>query len=144
MLTLSLIATNSPTTLGMAASLEDPKLVSRHVDLMAAMCEVESNCDSTKVGDAGEIGSYQILECYWEDAVEYDPSIGGKYEDVLDKDYAERIMIAYWDRYCNERRLGRKPTDEDRARIHNKGPNGYKKASSIKYWNKVKVVLMGE
>ena len=29
-------------------------------------------------------------------------------------------------------------TDEDRARIWNGGPNGYKKQATVKYWKKVK------
>ena len=111
---------------------------SAHDELMQSICIVESNCDSTAIGAAGEIGPYQILKCYWKDAVEHDPNIGGVYSDCLDKDYSEKIMLAYWDRYCTEKRLGRKPTDEDRARIHNGGPNGYKKNSTIKYWKLVK------
>jgi hypothetical protein len=105
------------------------------------MCEVESNCDSTKVGEDDEIGMYQILPPYWQDALEHDPTIGGVYEDVLDKQYAERIILTFWDRYATEKRLGRPVTNEDRARMHNKGPNGYKKDSSIPYWNKVKNIL---
>ena len=132
--------------LTVASALEDSetKIVSRHVNLLDAMCEVESNCDPTKVGKANEIGWYQILPCFWEDALEYDPNIGGVYEDVAkDKEYAEKCILAYWDRYATEERLGRPVTDEDRARIHNKGPNGYKKDSSIAYWNKVKGELDG-
>ena len=107
--------------------------------LLDAICQVESNCDSTAVGDNGNaIGAYQIWHAYWYDAVEYDPSIGGKYEDCYNKDYSEKIINAYWKRYANERRLGRKVTDEDRARIHNGGPNGYKKEATVGYWDKVK------
>ncbi len=128
--------------LGIVATLEDPKVDSRHVDLLAAMCEVESNCKTGKIGKDNEIGWYQILPDFWTDALEHDPSIGGEYEDVAkDKEYAEKVILAYWDRYATVKRLGRKPTDEDRARIHNKGPNGYKKDSSIDYWNKVKEIL---
>ena len=128
--------------LTVVTTLEDPNVNSRHVDLLAAMCEVESNCDPTKVGKDNEIGWYQILPDFWTDALEHDPSIGGEYEDVAkDKEYAEKIILAYWDRYATIDRLGRIPTDEDRARIHNKGPNGYKKDSSIDYWNKVKAIL---
>jgi len=124
--------------LTMAAALEGPKpTASRHVDLLAAMCEVESNCDPTKVGEANEIGWYQILPCFWQDALEHDPSIGGEYEDVIDREYAEKCIHAYWDRYATEKRLGRPVTDEDRARMHNGGPNGHKKTSTIKYWNKI-------
>jgi len=127
----------------MAATLEGPKpTASRRVNLLAAMCEVESNCDPTKVGKDDEIGWYQILPCFWQDAIEHDPSIGGVYEDVAkDKDYAEKVILAYWDRYATTKRIGREPTDEDRARIHNKGPNGYKKDASLPYWNKVKMIL---
>ena len=118
--------------------------VSHRVKLLAAMCEVESNCDPTKVGKDDEIGWYQILPDFWTDALEHDPSIGGEYEDVAkDKKYAEKCILAYWDRYATEERLGRPVTDEDRARIHNKGPNGYKKDSSIPYWKKVKAKLNG-
>ena len=115
-------------------SVEDNK----HSRLLAAMCEVESNCMTGKIGKDGEIGWYQILPDFWTDALEHDPSIGGEYEDVAkDKDYAEKVILAYWDRYATEKRIGRPVTDEDRARIHNKGPNGYKKDSSIRYWIKV-------
>ena len=107
--------------------------------LLDAICQVESNCDSTAVGDNGNaIGAYQIWYAYWYDAVEYDPSIGGKYEDCYNKDYSEKIINAYWKRYANEKRLGRKVTDEDRARIHNGGPNGYKKEATVGYWDNVK------
>ena len=44
-------------------------------------------------------------------------------------------------RYATERRLGRTPTYEDVARIHNGGPNGYKKTATYKYWQKVKKKL---
>jgi hypothetical protein len=111
--------------------------VSHHVELLAAMCEVESNGDCSKVGKVGELGCYQIRECYWIDALEHDPSIGGVYEDVLDEEYSQKIILAYWDRYATKKRLGRIPTDEDRARIHNGGPNGYKKNATVKYWNKI-------
>ena len=107
--------------------------------LLDAICQVESNCDSTAVGDNGNaIGAYQIWYAYWYDAVEYDPSIGGKYKDCYDKEYSEKIINAYWKRYANEKRLGRKVTDEDRARIHNGGPNGYKRKATVGYWSEVK------
>ncbi len=112
--------------------------------LLQAICAVESNCDGSKVGDGGRaIGPYQIWNVYWQDAVEFDESIGGTYEDCVEKEYSERIIRAYWQRYATQKRLGRKPTDEDKARIHNGGPNGYKKKSTEKYWNKIKEKLNG-
>ena len=35
-------------------------------------------------------------------------------------------------------RIGRDPTSEDLARIHNGGPDGYKSKLTIKYWERVK------
>jgi hypothetical protein len=46
--------------------------------------------------------------------------------------------MAYMDRYATAERLGHEPTIEDIARIHNGGPDGYKKSSTDKYWEKVK------
>jgi len=125
--------------LTIAATLEGSETgkVSHRVKLLAAMCEVESNGDCSKVGKVGELGCYQIRECYWQDALEHDPTIGGEYEDVIDREYAEKVIYAFWDRYATEKRLGRPVTDEDRARMHNGGPNGYKKTKTIKYWNKI-------
>ena len=130
------------TLLTIVATLEGFEVgeASRHVKLLAAMCEVESNGDCSKVGKVGELGCYQIRECFWIDALEWDSSIGGEYEDVIDREYAEKVIYAFWDRYANEKRLGRPVTDEDRARMHNGGPNGYKKTATVKYWNKIKAI----
>jgi hypothetical protein len=48
--------------------------------------------------------------------------------------------LCYADLYTTEERLGREPTEEDFSRNHNGGPNGYKKESTKKFWNKVKKV----
>ena len=109
--------------------------------LLDSICMVESNCDSSKVGDDGDsIGAYQIQYDYWLDATEFS-GIGGEYEDVINDEYARKIVLAYWDKYATKKRLGHEPTDEDRARIHNGGPSGHKKSSTVKYWNKVKKEL---
>lgn len=110
--------------------------------IMSALRIVESGGDDNAVGDGGKaIGPYQIWRIYWKDAVEFDPSIGGKYEDCFDRKYAEKVVRAYMRRYANERRLGHAPTYEEIARIHNGGPNGHKKKSTVKYWKKVENVL---
>jgi len=95
-----------------------------------------------KAGDGGKaLGPYQIWHDYWTDATEFDKSIGGEYEDVNDLQYARKIFDAYMRKYANSKRLGRTPTWEDIARIHNGGPGGYKKEATIKYWNGVKRYL---
>ena len=52
-------------------------------------------------------------------------------------DYSIKIMRAYLARYCTERRLGRKPTDFDRARTWVGGPRGPWRESSIPYANRI-------
>ena len=88
------------------------------------------------IGDGGKsIGPYQISLAYWMDANEHDHSIGGTYRDVRKREYAERIMMAYWDRYS--------PDDhpETLARIHNGGPLGHEKKATDFYWAKVRAAL---
>ena len=96
------------------------------------------------VGDGGRsIGPYQITYSYYLAALEYDQSLPpyitlrGPYSYYN----GQRVMRAYSCRYTNQSRLGRKPTFEDFARNHKGGPNGYKKSSTIGYYNKVKATL---
>ena len=96
------------------------------------------------VGDGGaSLGPYQISRAYYNDAVEQDPSLhdGGKgYVNVMgpgSMEYSERVIQAYMDRYATERQLDHPASDEDIARIHNGGPNGYRWHSTLKYWRKV-------
>ena len=50
-------------------------------------------------------------------------------------------LQAYMKRYATEARLGHAPTDEDMARIHNGGPNGYKNPATVAYWQRVQKYL---
>ena len=112
-------------------------------DVLAAIRIVESNDDPNAVGDGGDsIGCYQIQKCYWLDAKEFS-DLDGTYLDCYNRGYADRTVRFYMDRYATERRLGREVTQEDVARIHNGGPNGYKKECTKKFWKKVEVVLNG-
>ena len=138
---ISLILT---TTISLTAYTQTLKSQSHQVDnqLLYALRIVESGGDDNAIGDGGKaIGPYQIWKVYWSDAIEYDPSIGGEYKDCFDREYSEKVVRAYMSRYATERRIGRVPTNEDMARIHNGGPNGYKKSSTMNYWKKVKKVL---
>ena len=109
------------------------------VEFLYAIGTVESGHDDSAIGDGGDsIGRYQIQHAYWLDAVERS-GLGGRYENVRDKDYAEKIMLAYFRRYAPEA-LG--SGDWERlARIHNGGPTGHQRDSTLPYWNKVKAVL---
>jgi hypothetical protein len=95
---------------------------------------VESGSDDQVVGDNGKaIGGFQIWRVYWQDAVDYDKTIGGKYENCFNRNYAERVVVAYLNRYAPEG-----ASWETLARIHNGGPKGYKIKATEKYWQKVK------
>tara|TARA_R110002096_G_scaffold168632_1_gene339580 strand:+ start:2211 stop:2645 length:435 start_codon:yes stop_codon:yes gene_type:complete len=132
---ISIVILSSP-----AYSLTDKELD----DVLAAIRTVESNNNPNAVGDNGNaIGVYQIWPSYWKDAVEHS-KLQGKYVDCYDHSYSDSIVRSYMKRYATKRRLGREPTQEDIARIHNGGPNGYKKKSTIEYWNKVKRILNKE
>ena len=86
-------------------------------------------------GDGGDaLGPLQIHRACWIDARM--PS--GTYADCSNLGYAKQVFARYMERYATERRLGRPVTDEDRARIWNGGPNGYKKKATVAYWTKVR------
>lgn len=106
--------------------------------LLDAMYTVESNRGLILVGDEGKaIGPYQIWKAYWQDAVEFDKSIGGEYQDCMKKAYAEKIVRAYWKRYAPKG-----ATIEQLARIHNGGGSrGHLNPNTIKYWNKIRKEL---
>lgn len=117
--------------------------------ILEAIREVETGGKPNRgvgvTGDNGKaLGPFQIHKIYWQDAVDYDKSIGGNYEDCLnDYDYSVRIIRAYMKRYSK----GKELTYEQIARYHNGGPAIYKKKgtpawdNTTKYWNKVKEKL---
>jgi len=112
-----------------------------YISLIMALITVESNGDNFAKGDGGKaLGCLQLHAAYVQDAAEH-ADMAWIHEDALIRPAAVAIFMAYMDRYATEERLGRKPTAEDIARIHNGGPNGYKKSSTDAYWAKVKEQL---
>jgi hypothetical protein len=108
------------------------------IEFIMCIAMIESNVKWNAVGDdLQSIGILQMQEAYVQDAAEY-ANKDWKHMDALDELTAVRIFRAYMDRYCTKERLGREPTLQDVARIHNGGPNGYKKPSTLKFWKKVK------
>jgi hypothetical protein len=105
----------------------------RRKSILRAIRIVESNDGKNLIGDNGRaIGPYQIHYSYWLNAIQHDSSIGGCYSNCMNREYSEKIVLAYWNRYAP-----RNASDEILARIHNGGPNGHKKQSTISYWKKV-------
>ena len=103
----------------------------RTVETCSCVCNKSHNA----LGDNGlSLGPYQIGKAYWKDACEKDKSLAEwPYETVKQDWYARKVIVAYWDRYASD-----KATFEELARIHNGGPKGHKKVSTVKYWEKVK------
>lgn len=85
------------------------------------------------VGDAGRaLGPFQIHRAYWLDATERHPALRALgYQSVRDQATAEAVVLAYFTRYspCWDLRTV--------ARVHNGGPRGHKKASTVRYADKV-------
>jgi len=109
--------------------------------LLDAIKKVESGGDSEAVGDGGaSIGILQIQRCCWDDVKNTKALKGYVYKDCFKPHVAEIVFREYIKRYATKKRLGHEPTFEDKARIWNGGPNGYKKKATLKYWEKVKAV----
>lgn len=109
--------------------------------LLIAMIIVESGGNKDAVGDDGKsFGCLQMTKAYVEDAAKHADE-GWTHKDAFDIKTAFKIFNAYIDKYATKDRIGRVITPEDIARIHNGGPNGWKKKSTEKYWEKVKEVM---
>lgn len=94
-------------------------------------------------GDGGKAGGpYQIHRVYWIDAVEHVPDLGGRYEDVDRREYAECVVLAYWHRH--EPAALAAGDFEALARLHNGGPDWRRKPATIGYWARVKKALTAE
>jgi len=104
-------------------------------DLFYAIRMVETGGNNAAIGDGGRaIGPYQIQYTYWKDS-----GVPGRYEQCREPRYAERVMQAYWQRYCpTALAAGDRMT---LARVHNGGPRGASKSKTIGYWRKVDSVM---
>jgi len=107
-----------------------------YMTLILILIQIESGGNDLQVGDDGlAFGCLQMHSAYVQDAAEH-AGENWTHEDAFDRDKSIEIFMAYMDRYATKERLGRPVTIEDIVRIHNGGPNGYKKDSTIKYWKK--------
>ena len=111
------------------------------ITLLLAMIQVESSGNDNAIGDNGASwGCLQLQASYIADASEHAKE-NWVHKDAFDRIVSMKITMAYMERYATPERLGRPVTAEDIARIHNGGPNGYKKQATKKYWVKVKAEL---
>lgn len=106
-----------------------------------ALHQVESSGRTGRViGDGGKAnGAFQIHREYFNDAAEFDKSLGSDYSKVNDVEFAKRVITAYLKRY-----VPKAVETNDYAvlaRVHNGGPKGYKNPNTLKYWEKVQKYL---
>ena len=109
--------------------------------LLRAITYVESRGDNSAVGDGGL--AYGSLQIHKGVVLDVNRVYGTKYthRDAFDRASAVDMFHKYLAIYAVERRLGREPTREDKARIWNGGPNGFKKDVTRRYWAKVEAAL---
>ena len=104
--------------------------------LFAAIAQVESENGATSDN------VYQLQRIYLDD-------VGRIYgchfadEVMTDRHASEQVMLAYLEYYGERyrRKTGKEPTAEVLARIHNGGPNGWRKEATAVYWAKVKAAM---
>jgi hypothetical protein len=114
------------------------------VIFLAALIAVESGGDKTAVGDRNlknkAFGVCQIRQPYLDD-VNRVAKTNWTIKQVADSEALSRWCVVVYVKYYGKRytRLTGKPlTTEVAARLHNGGPNGWKKKATDAHWNKVK------
>ena len=107
--------------------------------LFNAIAKVESDCGVTSKN------IYQISDIYIDDLNRIYPHIYPKLIK-FDKVASEYAMYDYWRFYAYQyaRKTGKPITYEVLARIHNGGPNGMFKATTLPHWHKVEKELKKE
>lgn len=89
-------------------------------------------------GDGGRaLGPFQIHRAYFDDS-----KVPGRYEDCRDPQFARRVVVAYWQRWCPDALVHRDA--QVLARVHNGGPNGAHKPATAGYWRKVELQLTSQ
>jgi hypothetical protein len=103
--------------------------------LLDAIAEIESKNRPDAVGDKGRaIGAYQIHRAYWKDGTRI-LGMRWSYREAFDPKKARSVVRAYLLHYGKGRSL------MDMARIHNGGPKGYKKTSTLIYARRIRSLL---
>ena len=115
-------------------------------DLIRRIIAVESSGNSHSIGDTKlKNRAYGILQIRKPCLDDVNRANGTSYKpsDMLGNiELSIWLFEQYMKLYATEKRIGRPATDEDMARIWCSGPLGFKKEASLKYWNKVKNVVL--
>lgn len=110
--------------------------------LYAAIAKVESNRGATSTN------VYQLRQIYVADVNRIRKSIYPTrfpyaWVETASPRISEQMMYVYWQHWGRhyEEKTRKPVTYEVLARIHNGGPLGWKKPSTVVYWNRVAAVL---
>ena len=104
--------------------------------LWAAICQVESGGDPNAYNEREDAaGVAQIREIYLHDANRILSYESFRLPDRFDQIKSRQIFEIVTGHYS------RSGSDEERARIHNGGPRGMQKRSTVKYWVKVQKAM---
>jgi len=115
--------------------------ISYAVDFYAVLATVESGGDPSAIGDGGRsVGLYQISKLYVDDV----NRIAGTcyiYDDRFDQVKSRKMVEIYLTHYGRRytRLTGCAVTFDVLAAIHNGGPDGWRKHSTLKYRQKVRM-----
>ena len=108
-------------------------------NLISALIIVESSGNDRAIGDQGRaIGCLQIHKAVVADVNKFTGS-HYRHQDMTNRAQARAVCEAYLTHYVTEKRIGRKPTIADFAKVWNSGPEGFKKTCSEKYAAKVQL-----
>lgn len=115
--------------------------------LTQALIQVESRGNDHAVGDKHLADkAYGVLQIRKPCLDDVNSRYGTKHspQDMLgNRSLSVWVCQKYLEMYATPKRLGRVPTDEDKARIWNGGPGGWRKTSTTQYWTKVQKELRG-
>jgi len=106
--------------------------------IILALIAIETG-GGIKPGDGGRaIGPLQIHKIYVDDVNRILGHRRYRYEDRESKKLSIQMTGVYLSHYGARYKdqTGLEPSHEVLARIHNGGPNGWKKVSTLKYWSK--------
>jgi hypothetical protein len=108
-------------------------------NLISALIIVESSGNDLAIGDQGRaIGCLQIHKAVVADVNKFTGS-HYRHQDMTNRAKARAVCEAYLTHYVTEKRIGRKPTIADFAKVWNSGPDGFKETCSDKYAAKVQL-----
>ena len=109
------------------------------LQIMAVLIVIETGGHpdpDNAIGDNGKAWGILQMHAYVKDAAEY-ANVPWTHADAFDSSKATEIFVAYMNRYATEER---KPAgmsyEEFVVRMHNGGPLGWSKKSTISYWEK--------